>query len=192
MSRCLSVPVFFIVMLGLMALTPVHASPDSPDVRVTSSSYDASLPMQSYEKFAATKKKKNRQCPEGQNPDPSTGVCFSCSHNDHFENGQCVPCKRGFHEETQADDNGEEQSVCVPDRRKAKANAKNCPEGMEFRNGRCRKSEFPEVEQCPEGQNPDPATGVCFSCSHNDHFENGRCVPCRQGFHVEGDQCVAD
>lgn len=45
---------------------------------------------------------------------------------------------------------------------------------------------------CPAGQNRDPQSGVCFSCSHNDHFENGRCVPCKKGFHVEGDACVAD
>lgn len=51
---------------------------------------------------------------------------------------------------------------------------------------------FPAVEQCPEGQNFNPNTGNCFSCSHNDHFENGRCVPCQQGFHVSGDSCVAD
>ncbi len=144
-------------------------------------------------------KVKVRDCPAGQNRDPKTGVCFSCSHNDHFENGKCVPCKPGFHEADVTDDNGEVNRECVPNGKKTNSKTqtkKSCPEGTEFKNGKCqkRKSEFPEVEQCPEGQNPDPNTGVCFSCSHNDHFDpaQGKCVPCKQGFHVEGDQCVAD
>lgn len=78
--------------------------------------------------------------------------------------------------------NGEE---CVPDRQGRKK-GRNCPEGTEFANGRCRKSEFPPVEG--EGGAGDDG----FSCSHNDHLENGRCVPCKEGFHVEGDECVAD
>jgi hypothetical protein len=141
-------------------------------------------------------RKQGRRCPAGQNRDPNTGVCFSCSHNDHFENGRCVPCRSGFHAEGDR---------CVSDKKTKKRNGvADCGQGMEFRNGRCRptrssqdrkssdNTEFPPVEQCPEGQNPDPKTGVCFSCSHNDHFENGKCVPCMQGFHVEGDECVAD
>jgi hypothetical protein len=72
---------------------------------------------------------------------------------------------------------------CVPDGQGNKK-AKGCPEGTEFINGKCRKSEFPPIE----GQEG----GGGFSCSHNDHLENGRCVPCKQGQHVEGDECVAD
>ena len=132
--------------------------------------------------MAFRKKKMRKHCPPGENPDPSTGVCFACSHNDHFENGTCVPCKIGFHQE------GEECIVDVKNSRKTKS----CPAGKEFTKGKCRKSEFPPVESCPEGQNPDPTTGICFSCSHNDHFENGTCVPCQVGFHVDGDQCVAN
>ncbi|MBN9236362.1 MULTISPECIES: hypothetical protein [Phyllobacteriaceae] len=78
--------------------------------------------------------------------------------------------------------NGEE---CVPDRQGKKKN-RICHEGTEFANGKCRKSEFPPVEG--EGGAGDDG----FSCSHNDHLENGRCVPCKEGFHVEGDECVAD
>lgn len=133
--------------------------------------------------MAAAQKKKRKKCPAGQNRDPSTGICFSCSHNDHFENGECVPCKIGFHQE------GDE---CVANVKKSKKTNKSCPAGTELVNGKCSKSEFPPIENCPEGQNPDPQTGVCFSCSHNDHFENGTCVPCVEGFHVEGDQCVAN
>ena len=39
---------------------------------------------------------------------------------------------------------------------------------------------------------------MCFSCSHNDHFENGRCVPnsgpviCRGGSHLENGICVSN
>jgi len=55
-----------------------------------------------------------------------------------------------------------------------------------------QRQAFPPVDQCPAGQNLNPNTGNCFSCSHNDHFENGRCVPCQQGFHVSGESCVAD
>jgi len=55
-----------------------------------------------------------------------------------------------------------------------------------------RQQALPPVEQCPAGQNLNPKTGSCFSCSHNDHFEDGRCVPCQQGFHVSGESCVAD
>ena len=143
--------------------------------------------------LAATKKKKGKACPDGLTRDSKTGKCFNpCSHNDHWENGTCVPCKPGSHEETQADDNGDEQNVCVENVKKKQGQSKKCPQGTELKNGKCRKTEFPPIEQCPEGQNPDPVTGVCFSCSHNDHFENGTCVPCKRGFHVEGDACVAD
>ncbi len=158
----------------------------------------AQLPI--LDQLAATTKKKNKKrksCPAGQNRDPETGQCFSCSHNDHFDIdlGKCVPCQAGFHEEVLADDNGEEQNVCVADKKKSKKKkAKSCPEGQSFTNGKCRTAEFPAEEQCPEGQNADPKTGVCFSCSHNDHFDpaQGICVPCKEGFHVEGEQCVAD
>jgi len=58
--------------------------------------------------------------------------------------------------------------------------------------GKRHHAGMPPVAQCGPGQNMDPNSGVCFSCSHNDHFENGRCVPCQLGFHVSGDSCVAD
>lgn len=60
------------------------------------------------------------------------------------------------------------------------------------RRNKTQQQALPPVEQCPEGQNLNPNTGNCFSCSHNDHFENGRCVPCQHGFHVSGESCVAD
>ena len=123
-----------------------------------------------------------QRCQSGQQHDPSTGVCFSCSHNDHFENGTCVPCKMGFHEE------GDE---CVMDAHQGNQ-TKGCSDGMELKHGKCRKSEFPPIEQCADGQQLDPASGTCFSCSHNDHFENGKCMPCQMGFHVEGEVCAAD
>lgn len=178
--------VLFGGLMVLASLLPVEGHASGTGDLTSFKAVDSARPADfgSLEQLASTTKKKRNSCPPGQNRDPNTGVCFSCSHNDHFENGECVPCKEGFHQE------GDE---CVPDAKKKKSRKqKSCPAGTEFRNGKCRKSEFPEVEQCPEGQNPDPATGVCFSCSHNDHFENGRCVPCREGFHVEGDECVAD
>ncbi|MBK1868622.1 hypothetical protein [Taklimakanibacter albus] len=62
-------------------------------------------------------KKQTRNCPEGT--EFSRGKCRrsefppvegeeeqTCSHNDHLENGRCVPCRQGFHVE------GDE---CVPD-----------------------------------------------------------------------------
>jgi hypothetical protein len=52
-----------------------------------------------------------------------------------------------------------------------------CPRGTEFRNGACRGPKAPKEVSCPRGQNRDPKTGVCFSCSHNDVFVNGKCVP---------------
>jgi len=138
----------------------------------------------SFEIIINNKKLKLRGCPAGQNRDPNTGVCFSCSHNDHFENGKCVPNKnKNKNKKKDVNKNKNEKQ-------KKKLNA--CPQGTELREGQCQKSEFPEIEECPDGQNLDPNTGVCFSCSHNDHFENGKCVPCKEGFHVEGDQCVAD
>ncbi|MCA0433303.1 MAG: hypothetical protein LCH46_08560 [Proteobacteria bacterium] len=128
-------------------------------------------------------KKKAGSCPPGQNRDPNSGVCFSCSHNDHFDpaKGRCVPCKAGFHVEGDR---------CVPNKKNSKSK-KSCPEGTEFRSGKCRppkapkKSEFPEIEDGPEGQNSGQNTGGGFSCSHNDHFDpaKGRCVPCKPGFH---------
>ncbi|MBZ9739742.1 MULTISPECIES: hypothetical protein [unclassified Mesorhizobium] len=60
------------------------------------------------------------------------------------------------------------------------------------RRNKTQQQALPPVEQCPAGQNLNPGTGNCFSCSHNDHFENGRCVPCQQGFHVSGESCVAN
>lgn len=87
-------------------------------------------------------------------------------------------CVVGYHWD------GEE---CVPDRQ-GKKKVRNCPEGTKFANGKCRKSEFPPVEGEEGGGGQDDG----FSCSHNDHLENGRCVPCKEGFHVEGDDCVAD
>lgn len=110
-----------------------------------------------------------------------------CPQGLHWNGDRCVPdrkakksgggvCVVGFHW------NGEE---CVPDGRGQKK-ARGCPEGTEFIRGKCRKSEFPPIEG--EGQEG----GEGFSCSHNDHLENGTCVPCKEGFHVEGDECVAD
>ena len=138
-------------------------------------------PNENGDRLAVTKIKW-KQCQPGQQHDPITGVCFSCSHNDHFENGKCVPCVAGFHEE------GDQ---CVADAKKG-LKTNGCPQGMEMKNGKCKKSTFPPIEQCADGQELDPASGTCFSCSHNDHFENGKCVPCPPGFHEDGDACVTD
>jgi hypothetical protein len=76
-----------------------------------------------------------------------------------------------------------------------------CPQGQSWNGRICAttqgsggadKSKSGEQSPCEPGQQRDPKSGVCFSCSHNDHFENGKCVPCRSGFHVEGDDCVPD
>lgn len=200
MKRSFKLVTAFLVLVIAAALMPNVAAARSQPSPSTAPSYSGENPDAALDQLAETieiiignKNKKNKKlkvridgCAPGQNRDPNTGVCFSCSHNDHFENGRCVPCKAGFHEE------GDE---CVADVKKKKTKKKQaCPAGTEFRDGKCRKSEFPEIENCPEGQNADPNTGVCFSCSHNDHFDaaRGKCVPCRQGFHVEGDECVAD
>jgi hypothetical protein len=48
------------------------------------------------QKCVPDKRKKNGMPPvEGQQGDEG----FQCSHNDHLENGKCVPCKAGFHVE---------------------------------------------------------------------------------------------
>ena len=96
------------------------------------------------------------------------GVCFSCSHNDHFDaNGRCVACKDGFHVQGDA---------CVPD--KAPPNTGNGGTNQ----GKCK-----------DPRQRRGSDGVCFSCSHNDHFDaSNHCVPCQDGFHVEGDACVSD
>ncbi len=110
-----------------------------------------------------------------------------CVVGHHWNGDRCVPyrgrkggggCVVGFHW------NGDK---CVPDRQ-GKKKGGSCPEGTEFANGKCRKSEFPPVEGQGGGGGEDDG----FSCSHNDHLENGKCVPCKEGFHVEGDECVAD
>jgi hypothetical protein len=153
-------------MLMLVFSTPwAHAGDAAGEWTDLLSALREPPPLSALDQFLLdTNQVKRHKCPPGQNPDPVTGVCFSCSHNDHFENGRCVPCKAGFHGE------GDE---CVRDVAEKK-----------------KKKE--KVASCPPGQNPDPVTGVCFSCSHNDHFENGRCVPCKAGFHEEGDECVRD
>ncbi|MGZ5862424.1 MAG: hypothetical protein ACXWKB_03925 [Methyloceanibacter sp.] len=76
-----------------------------------------------------------------------------------------------------------------------------CPQGQFWNGHACAptqgqggtpQSKQGEQSPCEPGQQRDPQSGVCFSCSHNDHFENGKCVPCRAGFHVEGEDCVPD
>jgi hypothetical protein len=85
-----------------------------------------------------------------------------------------------------------EDGECVRKRKKNKGGG-GCVVGFHWNGNRCvpdgqgkkkTKNEFPPIE----GQEDDGG----FSCSHNDHMENGRCVPCRKGFHVEGDECVPD
>jgi hypothetical protein len=107
-------------------------------------------------------------CPQPDQHRDANGICFSCSHNDHFENGRCVP----------------------------NSGAQRCPKGTHLENGVCVTTTA--QAPCEPGQQRDPKSGVCFSCSHNDHFENGRCVPntgareCRKGTHVENGVCVPD
>ena len=99
---------------------------------------------------AATKKKGRKACPAGQNRDPETGTCFSCSHNDHFDTslGKCVPCKPGFHEEVQKNDNGEKHSVCLTDKKKSKKpKANSCPEGRILHDGNCEEGDFNDIAQ---------------------------------------------
>lgn len=154
------------------------------------------------------------ECPDGMRWDGEDCVWArkakkrggdGCVVGYHRDGDRCVPdrereggggCVVGFHW------NGDH---CVPDRKRkvegecsvlfgdycapdaqGKKKGKGCPEGTEFVNGKCRKSEFPPIE----GQEGGGDDG--FSCSHNDHLENGKCVPCKEGFHVEGDECVAD
>jgi hypothetical protein len=242
-------------LIGLQTLGPVQLSAREGDEHaagIFQSNTAPAAPTLWHLLMSDTRKTKRAACEPGQNRDPETGVCFSCSHNDHFENGKCVPCKAGFHEdgdecvadakvEPQSDEKtcpkgkhfdkgkcrkikspsaeqtGEcnagqardpetgicfncarnehvENGKCVAGRA-TDADTRTCPQGREFRNGKCRRVKAQPAEetaQCEPGQERDPQTGVCFSCSHNDHFENGKCVPCQAGFHVEGDQCVAD
>ncbi len=124
----------------------------------------------------------NVPCPDpGQHRDPQSGVCFSCSHNDHFENGRCVPnagatgCLKGTHLE-----NG----VCVSD---AAAPPARCPLGMTgipptccppgtlFKAGKCEKPVVaaPQVlpARCPLGMTGVPPT----CCSPGTLFKDGKC-----------------
>jgi hypothetical protein len=190
---------FVMALLALVYMTAYSPQADaahSQPMMSSSPSYSSSSAGSVLEQLAATfeiqlnnkkLKLKLRGCRNGQRRDPNTGECFSCSHNDHFENGECVPNKNKNKNKKKNENNNNNKTN---EKKKKKVNT--CPQGTEFRDGQCQKSEFPEIEQCPDGQNLDPNTGACFSCSHNDHFENGKCVPCKEGFHVEGDQCVAD
>jgi hypothetical protein len=191
-----------LAFFGLFALVPTEAAINSQSLPETSMVRDGTEQATVLDRLAATfelqfnnnkLKLKVRGCPNGQNRDPNTGECFSCSHNNHLENGECVPNVKKKKKKVNACPQGTEfkDGQCQPIFKKKKK-INTCPEGTELRDGQCQKSEFPEIEQCPDGQNLDPNTGVCFSCSHNDHFENGKCVPCKEGFHVEGDECVAD
>lgn len=100
-------------------------------------------------------------CPEGFIGSPPN----CCPRGTEFRNGACrgpqspptppPPCPEGF--------------IGSP--------PNCCPRGTEFRNGACRGPKPPKEVGCPRGQNRDPKTGVCFSCSHNDVFVNGKCVP---------------
>ncbi|WP_164768845.1 MULTISPECIES: hypothetical protein [unclassified Mesorhizobium] len=109
-------------------------------------------------------------------------IRFGCPDGFRKEDGECVRDRRGKKRRFECPDGFHRQDgECVRDRRGKKNQARGCPEGTEFRRGKCRESEFPPVEQEEEQ-----------TCSHNDHLENGRCVPCRQGQHVEGDECVPD
>jgi hypothetical protein len=85
-----------------------------------------------------------------------------------------------------------EDGECVRKRKENKGGG-GCVVGLRWNGHKCvpdgkgkkkTRNEFPPIE----GQEDDGG----FSCSHNDHMENGRCVPCRKGFHVEGDECVPD
>lgn len=74
-----------------------------------------------------------------------------------------------------------ERQVC-PSSRPVGTYPNCCPRGMEFRGGSCRApvgsgGTNGTQQPCAPGQNRDPRTGVCFSCSHNDQFVNGKCVP---------------
>lgn len=94
-------------------------------------------------------------------------LASQCSHNDHIAaNGCCVP-NHGSACREGFHQSAKEACACVAD-----AGSKKPPCSADQRRG------------------PD---GVCFSCSHNDHFDaSGTCVPCPPGQHVEGDSCVAD
>lgn len=202
MKRALTFVMALLALVYMTAYSPqAEAARSQPMMSSPSSDSDANA-NSVLEQLAATfeiqlnnkkLKLKLRGCRNGQNRDPNTGECFSCSHNDHFENGKCVPNVKKKKKKVNTCPQGTEfrDGQCQPNAKKKKK-VNTCPQGTEFRDGQCQKSEFPEIEQCPDGQNLDPNTGVCFSCSHNDHFENGKCVPCKEGFHVEGDQCVAD
>ena len=119
---------------------------------------------------AAASRLNNCQAHGCSSPSP---YLVSVKHRDHRKHHDQLPqpslCPRG----EIADSDGN----CLP---------------MASRRKKAQQQAFPAVEQCPAGQNLNPNTGNCFSCSHNDHFENGRCVPCQQGFHVSGESCVAD
>jgi hypothetical protein len=122
---------------------------------------------------------------------------FECPEDFHWDGDECVPdwkrkknkggggCVVGFHW------NGHR---CVRDRDEQQKGGGGCVVGFHWNGHKCipdggqkktkDNNEFPPIE----GQEGDEG----FSCSHNDHLENGKCVPCKAGFHVEGDECVAD
>ncbi len=133
-------------------------------------------------------------CPDpGQHRDPRSGVCFSCSHNDHFENGRCVAnsgavtCLRGTRLV-----NG----VCVADVAAPPARCPLgmtgipptcCPPGTLFKNGTCEKpgraqAPHPVQAACP----PDRPVGVFPNCCPpGRQFQNGACVSaCPPGYKV--------
>jgi hypothetical protein len=142
-------------MLMLVFSTPwAHAGDAAGEWTDLLSALREPPPLSALDQFLLdTNQVKRHKCPPGQNPDPVTGVCFSCSHNDHFENGRCVPCKAGFHVE------GDE---CVRDVvKKKKKKVRKCPAGKEFRNGRCRTAAVQDEIVCEIGEKFDPETETC-------------------------------
>ena len=92
-------------------------------------------------------------------------LCSSCPADRVVSNGQCVSCNPGTHAE-----NGQCLADALPIGGAGGANVQPCT---------------PDQRRGPDG--------ICFSCSHEDHFDaSGQCVPCRPGFHVQGDACVRD
>jgi hypothetical protein len=88
-------------------------------------------------------------CKSGLVKDARTGKCVACKRGTHAEGNACVP------------DKIKKLSTCPADR-PIGTYPKCCPQGTEYRGGKCRFTKPAQV-RCRRSQVFDPLTGVCVS-----------------------------
>ncbi|RUU14260.1 hypothetical protein EOD23_01680 [Mesorhizobium sp. USDA-HM6] len=91
------------------------------------------------------------KCGGGLVKDARTGKCVACQRGTHAQGKVCVPDRVKQQKQT---------PVCPADR-PVGAYPNCCPQGTEYRNGKCRFTK-PAKITCHRGQVFDPATGACI------------------------------